>query len=57
MMTLSFDLDLKANQATNDLIYNIYLHVPLAIVFLVFESTSDHASVQRYTFKALVMLF
>lgn len=24
-MTLSFDLDLKANQATNDLIYYMYL--------------------------------
>ena len=26
-MTLSFDLDLKANHATNDLIYYMYLHV------------------------------
>ena len=43
-MTLSFDLDLKANQATNDLIYYyMYLYVPSAIVLQAFESTSDCA--------------
>ena len=42
-MTLSFDLDLKANQATNDQIDYVYLYVPSAIVLPAFESTSDSA--------------
>ena len=50
-MTLSFDLDLKASQATNDLMYYMYLHVPSAIVLLPFESTY----MQWYTFRPVIM--
>ena len=46
-MTLSFDLDLKANQATNDLIY--YMNLQQLSLW------HSKAPMQWYTFRPLIM--